>query len=154
VSALAVEADVALEADVAHMVEATVDRFGGIDILVNNAGIHPFMPLSQMSHEDFSRVSAVNLHGVFLKNVALELAEHGIWVNAVAPGGVATEGVAASQGEGGLTGTEIEEVTRRIPMARFGDPDDIGRAALFLASDLSSYMTGEQIVLDGGLLLR
>ena len=60
-SALAVEADVALEADVAHMVEATVDRFGGIDILVNNAGIYPFMPLSQMSHEDFSRASAVDL---------------------------------------------------------------------------------------------
>jgi 2-deoxy-D-gluconate 3-dehydrogenase len=201
-SALAVEVDVALEADVAHMVEATVDRFGGVDILVNNAGIYPFMPLAQMSHEDFSRVIAVNLHGVFLctraasermiaqgrggrivnvtsidavhpsmvglahydaskhgawgftKNVALELAEHNIWVNAIAPGGVATEGVAASQGQGGLTGTEIEEMTRRIPMARFGDPDDIGRVALFLASDLSSYMTGEQIVIDGGLLLR
>lgn len=47
----------------------------------------------------------------------------------------------------------IERFTARIPMGRFGEPDDIGRAALFLASDLSSYMTGTQIVVDGGVLL-
>lgn len=40
-----------------------------------------------------------------------------------------------------------------IVMGRFGEPDDIGRAALFLASDLASYMTGSQIVVDGGVLL-
>jgi 2-deoxy-D-gluconate 3-dehydrogenase len=38
-------------------------------------------------------------------------------------------------------------------MKRFGDPDEIGRVALFLASDLASYMTGSQVVVDGGLLL-
>ena len=41
----------------------------------------------------------------------------------------------------------------RIPMGRMGEPDDIGKVALFLASDLSSYMTGSQIVVDGGVLL-
>ena len=40
-----------------------------------------------------------------------------------------------------------------IPMGRIGDPDDIGRAVLFLASDLASYMTGSQIMVDGGRLL-
>jgi 2-deoxy-D-gluconate 3-dehydrogenase len=39
-------------------------------------------------------------------------------------------------------------------MGRFGDPDEIGRVAVFLASELSSYMTGEQVVVDGGRLLR
>ena len=88
-------------------------------------------------------------HGAwgFTKNVALELAPHGIWVNAIAPGGITTPG----------TG-EMDEATLRgfeamIPMRRMGDPDDIGRAALFLASDLCSYMTGAQIVVDGGRLL-
>ena len=41
----------------------------------------------------------------------------------------------------------------RIPMGRMGEPDEIGKVALFLASDLASYMTGSQIVVDGGALL-
>ena len=47
----------------------------------------------------------------------------------------------------------LEIFLKRIPMHRFGEPDDIGKAALFLASDMSSYMTGAQIVVDGGVLL-
>jgi len=47
----------------------------------------------------------------------------------------------------------LESLVERIPMKRLGEPDDIGKVALFLASDMSSYMTGEQIVVDGGVLL-
>jgi NAD(P)-dependent dehydrogenase (short-subunit alcohol dehydrogenase family) len=47
----------------------------------------------------------------------------------------------------------MEGFLAKIPMHRMGDPDDIGKVALFLASDMSSYITGEQIVVDGGVLL-
>lgn len=94
-------------------------------------------------------------HGVwgFTKNVALELAPHKIWVNAIAPGGINTPGT----GAGKPANKEMEEMMKpflaKIPMHRMGEPDDIGKVALFLASDLSSYMTGSQIVVDGGVLL-
>jgi 2-deoxy-D-gluconate 3-dehydrogenase len=94
-------------------------------------------------------------HGLwgFTKNTALELASHNIQVNAIAPGGIATPGTGA-----GTTSTrEMEAILKKflekIPMNRMGDPDDIGKVALFLASDLASYMTGSQIVVDGGVLL-
>jgi 2-deoxy-D-gluconate 3-dehydrogenase len=94
-------------------------------------------------------------HGVwgFTKNSALELAPHNIQVNAVAPGGITTPGAGA-----GMTMTpEMEAVSKKflakIPMGRMGEPDDIGKVVLFLASGLSNYMTGSQVVVDGGVLL-
>jgi 2-deoxy-D-gluconate 3-dehydrogenase len=48
----------------------------------------------------------------------------------------------------------LDAFAARIPMGRIGEPDDIGKVALFLASDMSSYMTGSQIVVDGGVLLE
>lgn len=94
-------------------------------------------------------------HGLwgFTKNTALELAPHNIQVNAIAPGGITTPGT----GAGNPVTPEMEAILKKflekIPMKRMGDPDDIGKVALFLASDLSSYMTGSQIVVDGGVLL-
>lgn len=98
-------------------------------------------------------------HGVwgFLKNIALELCEHNIRVNAIAPGGINTPGVAA-QTSGVQDPEALENLNEQfrdaIPMHRLGEPDEIGTAALFLASDLSTYMTGSQVVVDGGKLLR
>lgn len=98
-------------------------------------------------------------HGAwgFTKNLALELAPLGIWVNAIAPGGVATPGVARMQESSTPTGVDaaamLEAFLAQVPMHRMGAPDDIARAALFLASDLASYLTGSQIVVDGGRLL-
>lgn len=99
-------------------------------------------------------------HGLwgFTKNAALELAQHKIWVNAIAPGGITTPGVAKMQaGAPAPQGVDpkamIEAFLAKIPMHRMGEPDDIGKVALFLASDMSSYMTGSQIVVDGGALL-
>jgi 2-deoxy-D-gluconate 3-dehydrogenase len=86
-------------------------------------------------------------HGLwgFTKNFALELAPHGITVNAIAPGMVATPGTGMGEG--------FDAFIAKIPMGRMADADEIGKVALFLASDLSSYMTGSQVVVDGGFLL-
>ena len=122
-------------------------RGGAIINVTSIDAVHPSM--AGLAQYDASK------HGVwgFTKNVAIELAEHGIWVNAIAPGGITTPGVTAAQG-GGLDPAVVEQMTQRIPMRRFGDPDEIGRVAVFLASGLASYLVGSQIIVDGGLLLR
>ncbi|HWJ82303.1 MAG TPA: SDR family NAD(P)-dependent oxidoreductase [Nocardioides sp.] len=104
-----------------------------------------------LAHYDASK------HGEwgFTKNLALELAPYGIAVNAIAPGAIATPGVAHMQEatEGVDMQAVLEAFMAKIPMHRIGNPDDIARAALFLASGLASYVTGAQVVVDGGVLL-
>jgi 2-deoxy-D-gluconate 3-dehydrogenase len=102
-----------------------------------------------LAHYDASK------HGVwgFTKNSALELAEYKIQVNAIAPGGISTPGVTAMNQGAAPSKAATEAFLAKIPMHRMGEPDEIGMVALFLASDMSSYMTGEQIVVDGGALL-
>lgn len=114
--------------------------------------LHPSM--IGLAHYDASK------HGVwgFTKNVALELAPHKIWVNAIAPGGILTPGVQKQQpaspaGEATDMSKMMDTFLAKIPMHSFGKADDIGKVALFLASNMSSYMTGSQIVVDGGVLL-
>jgi len=94
-------------------------------------------------------------HGVwgFTKNVALELSQYKIWVNAVAPGGINTPGTKPKEGTQPVDPKIMEAFMAQIPMHRMGESDDIAKAVLFLASDMSSYMTGSQIVVDGGYLL-
>ncbi len=93
-------------------------------------------------------------HGVwgFTKNFALEIAAKGIRVNAIAPGGISTEGVSVMMS--GASSDSLKQFAEKIPMGRFGEPDDIAMAVVFCASDASSYMTGEIIVVDGGVLLK
>lgn len=94
-------------------------------------------------------------HGLwgFTKNTALELAPRGIRVNAVAPGGIATPGTGAGKPQTPQMEEMSKQFAARIPLKRMGIPDDIGKAVLFLASDLAGYMTGAQVVVDGGVLL-
>jgi 2-deoxy-D-gluconate 3-dehydrogenase len=123
----------------AHMIER--GRGGRIVNVTSIDALHPSM--IGLAHYDASKHGAWGL----TKNVALELAAHGIWVNAVAPGGIRTPGTV------GMDEASTEAFEAMIPMGHMGDPDDIGRAVLFLASDLASYITGAQLVVDGGRLL-
>ena len=83
----------------------------------------------------------------FMRTVAIELAKDHITVNAVMPGNIMTEGL-DDIGE-----DYIERMKQCIPMARLGDPEDIGYAALFLASSEAKYITGQTLVVDGGQTL-
>jgi 3-oxoacyl-[acyl-carrier protein] reductase len=83
----------------------------------------------------------------FMRTAAIELAPSGITVNAVLPGNIVTEGL-AELGEDYAT-----SMAASIPLRRLGSVDDIGYAALFLATDEAGYITGQTIVVDGGQVL-
>lgn len=83
------------------------------------------------------------------KVLAFELAPDGIRVNAIAPGVIETDMTLPSRSEP----TRRERLMSRIPLGRFGRPEDLVGAAVFLASDLSSYITGSTIAVDGGYLV-
>ncbi|MEO6609584.1 MAG: SDR family oxidoreductase [Aestuariivirga sp.] len=84
----------------------------------------------------------------FVRAAAMELAQHGITINCVEPGHVMTEG-AAPQYDAAFK----QAVESFIPLGRFALPEDIGRAVLFLASDDAAYVTGQSLVVDGGVTL-
>lgn len=83
----------------------------------------------------------------FMRTAAIELARHGITVNAVLPGNIVTEGLAGN-------GEDYQrEMTASIPLGRLGSVDDIGHAALYFASREAGYVTGQTIIVDGGQVL-
>src|SRR5947209_177664 len=191
---------IALQADVADFEAAkaaaakVIETFGRLDILVNNAGIVHDDLFIKMEQENWLKVLATNLGGVFnfckavaydpmlrqrrgriinissvaadfvnkgqtnyaaskgainafTRALALELASRNITVNAIAPGFIETDMSAAVRNKAG------DKITGYIPMGRLGQPDDIGQVAVFLASPASAYITGQVIVVDGGLSL-
>ncbi len=79
------------------------------------------------------------------RQIAADYAKEGIVCNAVAPGKIVT-------GQGGrlLDEDVLDRARRRTPWPRFGRPEDVARAALFLASDEASFITGETLMVDGG----
>jgi NAD(P)-dependent dehydrogenase (short-subunit alcohol dehydrogenase family) len=86
----------------------------------------------------------------FTRSVAADWAPHGVTANAILPGGFLTEPNRRWQQTHPQV---IEEFERQIPMGRFGDPEDLGPLAVYLASDASRYMTGAALVIDGGYTL-
>ena len=119
-------------------------------VIINVASIDSIHPSSPgLAAYDASKGGVQML----TKSMALELGKQGIRVNAIAPGTIMTEGAIAQAQNSGASRDTTRAFMARIPLGRMGVADDIGRVALFLASDLSSYMTGSVIVADGGFLL-
>jgi 3-oxoacyl-[acyl-carrier protein] reductase len=83
----------------------------------------------------------------FMRTAAIELAPSRVTVNAILPGNIVTEGLAE------LGEDYAEKMASSVPLRRLGSVDDIGYAALFLATDEAGYITGQTIVIDGGQVL-
>ena len=174
------------------------ERFGRIDVLVNNAGIAgASKPTHEITEEEWDRVQAINVKGVFLctkhvipflrkagggsivnlssiygivgapdvppyhaskgavrimsKTDALLYAKDRIRVNSVHPGYIWTPMV---EGVGKESGQSMEEFRKQIaalhPLGHIGEPNDIAFGILYLASDESKFVTGTELVIDGG----
>jgi len=80
------------------------------------------------------------------KGLAYELGGHNIRVNSIHPGGVDTP----MGNSAGRPKNEVNQIFRRVPLQRIGDPEEVARASLFLASDAASYITGAELAVDGG----
>ncbi|MDP1974664.1 MAG: SDR family oxidoreductase, partial [Alphaproteobacteria bacterium] len=81
------------------------------------------------------------------KSLAIETAQKGITVNAVAPGYIKTEMVQAVKPE------MLDKIIARIPVGRLGEPEDVANAVSFLASEKTGFMTGATLTLNGGQYL-
>lgn len=123
--------------------------------IINIASIEAVHPSSTgMSAYDASKGGVLML----TKSTARELGPHGIRVNAIAPGGIMTRGVLShvqtpSKEQEKAQLKELKAFMARMVLGRMGDADDVARVALFLASDLASYITGDLIAVDGGYLI-
>jgi 3-oxoacyl-[acyl-carrier protein] reductase len=119
---------------------ATFDGGGGSIINLSTiASVNP-VPNSVVYSASKAAVDTIT------RALALELAPRKIRVNAIAPGATETEGLKTI----GLTMEVAKSMGMVLPMGRMGQPDDIARVALFLASDQSSWLTGERISASGG----
>jgi NAD(P)-dependent dehydrogenase (short-subunit alcohol dehydrogenase family) len=198
--ALALEADVTDEDQVAGVYERVRDEFGRVDVLFNNAGINPNedTTVTETDLDAWQRVQDVNTKSVFLcckhgiphllanegpnrgsvintasfvavlgaavsqisytaskgavlamsREMGVEFAAQGVRVNALCPGPVSTPLLQE------LFAKDPERAEKRlvhIPMGRFGEPAEIASAALFLASDESSFVTASTFLADGGI---
>ncbi|WPO97943.1 SDR family NAD(P)-dependent oxidoreductase [Pseudomonas sp. HR96] len=91
--------------------------------------------------------SKAGINGL-IRSAALEFARFGITVNGIEPGNILTEGLSA-----GRSPAFIDNMEKSIPLGRLGLPEDVANAALFLACDEASYITGTTLVVDGGQIL-
>src|SRR6201987_4329978 len=191
--AVAIQGNVAKKADVEKLFSAAEKAFGKIDILVNNAGVYEFIPVEEVTEQQFHKMFDTNVLGLLLatqealkhfksdggsiinigslassltpptgvvynatkgavdaitRTLAKELGARKIRVNSINPGMVVTEGAVAGGYTEGDMRTTFESMT---PLGRVGQTDDIAPAAVFFASDDSKWVTGETLLIAGGL---
>lgn len=197
--AIFVLADVSRVADTQRMIQEAVNEFGKLNILVNNAGIELVRRTLETTEEEWDRVNAVNLKGVFFSSKAAipEIAKSGggsiinissvnavnglpdlvaysatkggvlamtiamakdvapmnIRVNAILPAAVDTPMLRTYLNSQPDPEKALAEMINRHLLKRIGSPDDIAKAALYLASDDAQWVTGIALVVDGGYLL-
>jgi 3-oxoacyl-[acyl-carrier protein] reductase len=118
-------------------------RSGHGRIIITSSITGPITGFPGWSHYGATKAAQLG----FLRTAAIELASDAITINAVMPGNIATEGLAEMGDE------YREQMESSIPLKRLGSVDDIGNAALFLATDEAGYITGQTIVVDGGQIL-
>src|SRR6266496_2334908 len=150
---LAQPCDVTDNSSLERLLQSVCAEFGSVQILVNCAGRTKKMSTLEFPESDWDAILETNLNGTLRACRAfgrhmIEWAASGICVNAIAPGVFRTDLNAAL-----LDGTERgKEFLLRTPMRRFGQLDELAGAAVFLASDAASFVTGHLLVVDGGFL--
>ena len=195
----AYRADVADADEVAALVARIVDELGGIDVLHSNAGRLSAGTIQEVTLEEWNRIFAVNVTGMYLvvravvpvmqsrgggaivitgsvsglfgepalvaytaskaavinltRQLAIDFASTGIRVNSVCPGWVDTGFNDPQFAHDHMSADDVAvAIERTVPMQRQGTPEEIAAAVAFLASDDASYITGQTLVVDGGLL--
>jgi NAD(P)-dependent dehydrogenase (short-subunit alcohol dehydrogenase family) len=133
-----------------HMIRARLKKGG---VIINMGSIEAIMPLKEgLCHYDISKAGIM----VFSRALASEYGRHGFRINVLVPGGIWTQGTKNVAKEAMKFKLNVVksgiEYNMRTPLGRMGKPDEIARMALVLASDLSSYMNGTLVVIDGGFL--
>jgi NAD(P)-dependent dehydrogenase (short-subunit alcohol dehydrogenase family) len=158
--AFGVAGDVSNMDDLDQLTREAEKRFGKLDIYFANAGINLLTPFGNVSEETFDRQFGTNVKGVFFGvQKALPILNDGASViltgcirfNMLSPGPVKTPIVDKM----GLNEAQLALlnalVPKQIPMGRWGRPEELAKAALFLASDDSSFVTGIELCVDGGM---
>jgi NAD(P)-dependent dehydrogenase (short-subunit alcohol dehydrogenase family) len=115
---------------------------GGGGRIITVASINGFRGVENLVGYNAAKAGVIEL----TQTMAVELAEHGIAVNGIAPAQIDTRLTR------GLPEDARQRRVERIPMGRFGEPEEVAKAALFLASDDASYITGHTLAVDGGYL--
>lgn len=111
-------------------------------VIVNMSSTNGFLAEAGLAHYNASKAGIILL----TKTLALELGKYNIRANSICPGFIFTELLRDS----GIPESVVVEYTKKIPLARVGKPEEVANAFAFLASDEASYISGTELVVDGG----